>query len=194
MQILNAALLPWLIAEYGIDFASLDNQEFDTEMITHIITKHELGGYTTSTFPAIVEGHDMQRTAFSKCVLRQLSNSFVFMYRNMKPILIYIWLLSDKTANVHRNDLRNSLKKLLCCPREVSDRKKLVAAINLRVPKMSDIVLSRARLPFLESLCVRKGIISEPVLFQGKDDKEAKKSSILGRRNRRGEGIVLDPW
>jgi hypothetical protein len=63
------------------------------------------------------------------------------MYRNMKPILIYIWLLSDKTANVHHNDLRNSLKKLLCRPREVSYCKELVAAINLGVLKMSDIVL-----------------------------------------------------
>jgi hypothetical protein len=78
MQTLNASLLPWLIAEIGIDFASLDNHEAATEMITHIITKHELGGYTTSTFPAIVEGHGMQRTAFSKFVLRQLGNSFVF--------------------------------------------------------------------------------------------------------------------
>ena len=47
MQTLNAALLPWLIAEFGIDFASLDNHEVATEMITHIITKHELGGYTS---------------------------------------------------------------------------------------------------------------------------------------------------
>ena len=98
----------------------------------------------------------------------------------MKPILIYIWLLSGKTANVHSNDLRSSPMKLLCSPREVSDRKELVAAINLGVPKMSDIVLSRARLPFLESLCVEKGIISEPVIFQGKDEMEAKKSSIVG--------------
>ena len=59
MQTLNASLLPWLIAEFGIDFASIDNTEVATEMIAHIIMKHELGGYTKSTFPAIIEGHAM---------------------------------------------------------------------------------------------------------------------------------------
>jgi hypothetical protein len=89
-------------------------------------------------------------------------------------------LLPGKTGNVHRNDLRNFLKKLLCTAREVGDRKEIVAAIDLGVPKMSDIILSRTRLPFLESLCVEKGIISEPVIFQSKADKDAKKTSILG--------------
>ena len=88
--------------------------------------------------------------------------------------------MSGKTTNVHRNDLRNSLKKLLCTPREAGDRKELVAAIDLGVTKMSDIILSRTRLPFLETLCVEKGIISEPVIFQNKDDKETKKTSIVG--------------
>ncbi len=46
---------------------------------------------------------------------------------------------------------------------------------------MSDIILSRARLPFLETLCVAKGIISEPVIFQGKDEKDA--------HNRRSPGL-----
>ena len=102
------------------------------------------------------------------------------MSQNLKPNLIYIWLLSGKTGNVHRNDLRNGLKKLLCSPREASDRKELVAAIDIGVTKMSDIILSRARLPFLETLCVEKGIISEPVIFQGKDEKDTHKSSIVG--------------
>ena len=80
MQTLNNILLPWLIAEYGIDFASLDNTDVASEMISHIIMKHELGGYTKTTFPAIIDGHAMQRTAFSKFVLRQLGISFHFMY------------------------------------------------------------------------------------------------------------------
>ena len=64
MQTLNASLLPWLIAEFGIDFASIDNTEIATEMIAHIIMKHQLGGYTKSTFPAIIDGRAMQQTAF----------------------------------------------------------------------------------------------------------------------------------
>ncbi len=122
----------------------------------------------------------MQQTAFAKFVLRQLGNSIDFMYWNWIHVLILFCFLSGKTSNVHRNDLRNSLKKLLCTPREVGDRKELVVAIDLGVTKMSDIILSRTRLPFLDALCVEKGIISEPVIFQSKDDKETKKSSIVG--------------
>ena len=80
MQTLNGILLPWLIAEYGMDFASLDNTEVATEMISYIIMKHELGGYTKSTFPAIIDGRAMQQTAFTKFVLRQLGKSIHFMY------------------------------------------------------------------------------------------------------------------
>ncbi len=77
--LLNGILLPWLIAEYEIEFASLDNTEVATEMIAHIIMQHELGGYTKSTFPAIIQGHAMQQTAFAKFVLHQLGNIIGFM-------------------------------------------------------------------------------------------------------------------
>ena len=180
MQTLNASLLPWLIAEFGIDFASIDNTEVATEMIAHIVMKHQLGGYTKSTFPAIIDGRAMQQTAFTKFVLRQLGNSIHFMYWSWIHALMLFGFLSGKTTNVHRNDLRNSLKKLLCTPREVGDRKELVAAIDLGVSKMSDVILSRTRLGFLEKLCGERGIISEAVIFQNKDDKETKKTSIVG--------------
>ena len=46
---------------------------------------------------------------------------------------------------------------------------------------MTDIILSRHRLPFLDQLCKDKGIIVEPVIFQTKDNKEKKVTSILGK-------------
>ncbi len=88
--------------------------------------------------------------------------------------------MSGKATIVHRNDLRNSLKKFFCMTREVHDRKELVAANSLGISKMTDIVLSRTRLPYLDELCVEKGLVGEPLIFQGKDDKEAKRISILG--------------
>jgi hypothetical protein len=45
---------------------------------------------------------------------------------------------------------------------------------------MTDIILSHHRLPFLDQLCEDKGIIGEPVIFQTKDNKEHKVTSILG--------------
>jgi hypothetical protein len=99
------------------------------------------------------------------------------MYWNLIQALILFCFLAGKTGNVHRNDLRDSHKKLLCTTREVGDHKELVAAIDLGVTKMSDIILSCT---FLDALCVEKGIISEPVIFQSKDDKDTKKTSIVG--------------
>ena len=66
MQALNATMVPWLIAEYGIDYASWDHVDVATEIITHIITKQQLGGYTSRTFAAVVDGYRVQQTAFTK--------------------------------------------------------------------------------------------------------------------------------
>ncbi len=77
MTSLNATLVPWLIAEYGNDYVRWDNVGVVTEMITHIVTKLQLGGYTLRTFAAAVEGHLVEQTAFTKFVLRQ-ANNFIF--------------------------------------------------------------------------------------------------------------------
>ena len=53
-------------------------------------------------------------------------------------------------------------------------------ANNIGIAKMSDIILSRHRLPFLNQLCEAKGIIGEPVIFQTRENKEKKLSSIVG--------------
>jgi hypothetical protein len=45
---------------------------------------------------------------------------------------------------------------------------------------MTDIILSRRRLPYLNQLCEEKGIIGEPIVFQTRDNKEHKMASILG--------------
>jgi hypothetical protein len=75
--------------EYGIDYASWDHVDVATEMITQIITKQQLGGYTSRTFAAIVDGYRVQQTAFTKFVLRQAGNSvFLFLY-HLKQQLIF---------------------------------------------------------------------------------------------------------
>jgi hypothetical protein len=63
---------------------------------------------------------------------------------------------------------------------EVHDRRELVAANSLGILKMTDIILSRTQLPYLDELCVEKGLVCEPLIFQSRDDKEAKRFSILG--------------
>ena len=45
---------------------------------------------------------------------------------------------------------------------------------------LTDIILSRKRLPYLDRLCDAKGIVGEPVIFQTKEDRDKKKASVLG--------------
>ena len=63
MAALHATLVPWLISEYGIDYQSWDHTDMATEMIAAIVTKLQLGGYTSRTFPAVVDGHRVEQTA-----------------------------------------------------------------------------------------------------------------------------------
>ena len=46
MATLNSIIVPWLIAEFGIDYADWDNQKTATAMIAHVIVTEQLGGYT----------------------------------------------------------------------------------------------------------------------------------------------------
>ncbi len=43
MAAINATLVPWLIAEYGMHFADGDNVETATHMLTHVIISQQLG-------------------------------------------------------------------------------------------------------------------------------------------------------
>ncbi len=45
---------------------------------------------------------------------------------------------------------------------------------------MTDVILSRRRLPYLNQLCEDKGIIGEPIIFQTRDNKQHKMTSFLG--------------
>ena len=56
----------------------------------------------------------------------------------------------------------------------------LVAATGQGISKMTDIILSHKRLPYLNELCEAKGVVGEPVIFQTHEDVKARKISIVG--------------
>ena len=89
-------------------------------------------------------------------------------------------LKSAKANMVHRKDVRKWLIKLLCNPRQQEDRAEIVVAESLDIQDLSDVILSRKRLPYLDKLCEAKGVVGEPVIFQTKEDRDKKKASILG--------------
>jgi hypothetical protein len=51
MKTINADLVPIMIATEGLDFYDRNHTEKAAYYIVNIITTHELGGFTTETFP-----------------------------------------------------------------------------------------------------------------------------------------------
>ncbi len=90
MAILNSNLVPWMIAEFGIDYADWDHQKTATAMIAHIIMQEQLGGYTERTFPAMIDGYHVQQVAFTKMVLQQIGNYYALVFEIILPLIIII--------------------------------------------------------------------------------------------------------
>ena len=62
----------------------------------------------------------------------------------------------------------------------MDDRREIVAALDIGADSMTHVILGRIRNPFIDEMCLNKGLIGEPVIFQDKFDKEAKRASIVG--------------
>jgi hypothetical protein len=88
-----------------------------------------------------------------------------------------------RAHQVHRKDMREQMIALLCKPREIESRRQIVALQSLgsTVASITDIVLSRASLKFLDEYCTELGLGNDPVIFQTEADHKAKKNSILGK-------------
>jgi hypothetical protein len=82
MAAINSAIVPWLIAEYGIYYFDWDNVDTATHMIAQVITSQQLGGYTERTFPEAIDGHRVEQVAFTKLVLRTAGNCSVALFEN----------------------------------------------------------------------------------------------------------------
>ncbi len=62
----------------------------------------------------------------------------------------------------------------------MEDRREIVAALDIGADSMTHVILGRIRNSFIDKMCLNKGLIGEPVIFQDKMDKEAKRTSIVG--------------
>ena len=89
MATLNSIIVPWLIAEFGVDYADWDNQKTATAMIAHVIVTEQLGGYTERTFPAIIDGYRVQQVAFTKTILQQVGNFCDLLIEIILPVISF---------------------------------------------------------------------------------------------------------
>jgi hypothetical protein len=56
----------------------------------------------------------------------------------------------------------------------------MVALRSFGVEDLARLLLSRDTVPFIDAMCVEKGIVVEPVIFQTQGEQKAKKTSIVG--------------
>ncbi len=84
---------------------------------------------------------------------------------------------------VHGKDMREHMIALLCKPHEIESRPQIVALKSLgsTVASITDVVLSRTSLKFLDEYCTELGLGNEHAIFQTEADHKAKKTSILGK-------------
>ena len=91
-------------------------------------------------------------------------------------------VIAARARLVHHQDMRDKMIALLTKPREIESRREIVALTSLNnVASITDVVLSRASLGFLNDYCTSLGLVNKPVVFQTEAEHKAKKTSILGK-------------
>jgi hypothetical protein len=77
-KIINADLVPIMIATEGPDFFDKNKVEKAADHIANIIAEKELGGFTTETLPGVLRGRKVEMTAFTTKVLANISAYHLF--------------------------------------------------------------------------------------------------------------------
>ena len=106
-----------------------------------------------------------------------------FLLGNDDDLFDNCFIPAGRAHQQHRKDMRQQMIALLCKPREIESRRQMVAlqALGSKVTSITDVVLSRASLKFLDDYCTELGLGNDPVIFQTDADHKAKKNSIPGR-------------
>ncbi len=185
MKIINADLVPIMIATEGLDFYDRNHTEKAADYIANIIATHELGRFTTETFPRALRGRKLDMTQVTTKVLTTIGEFHFmhFLFGNDDGLSDNCFFPAGRAHQQHRKDMRQQMIALLCKPREIENRRQIEAlqALGRTVASIADVVLSRASLKFLDDYCTELGLGNGPVIFQTDADHQAKKNSVLGR-------------
>jgi hypothetical protein len=184
-RVINADLVPIMIATEGLDFYDRNHTEKAADYIANIITTHELGGYTRETFPMAIRGRKIELKQFTTNILQTIGEFHFmhFLFGNDDGLSDNCFIPAGRAHQQHRKDMRQQMIALLCKPREIESCRQMVAlqALGSTVTSITNVVLSRASLKFLDYYCTELGLGNDPVIFQTVADHRAKKNSILGR-------------
>ena len=104
--------------------------------------------------------------------------------------------MAGQATVVHRRDMQKAMIDLCCRPRDIEMRAKIVALRSFGVEVLDHALLSCGTVPFINAMCVEKGIVGEPVTFQTQGEQKAKKTSIVGAGATEHEKALpaMDHW
>ena len=74
MKIINAELVPIMIATEGIDFYDKQNAEKSVDNIANIITTKELGEFMAETLPRALRGKKLEMAKFTTKILANIGS------------------------------------------------------------------------------------------------------------------------
>jgi hypothetical protein len=74
MKIINAELVPIMIATEGIDFYDKQNAEKAADHIANIIATKELGEFTAETLPRALRGKKLEMAKFTTKILANIGS------------------------------------------------------------------------------------------------------------------------
>ncbi len=75
-------------------------------------------------------------------------------------------VMSGKATVVHRRDMQKAIIDLCCRPLDIEMRAQMVALRSFGVEGLDHVLLSRNTVPFINAMCVEKGIVGDPAIFQ----------------------------
>jgi len=197
-RIINSDLVPIMIATEGLDFYDRNHTEKAADYIANIITTLELGGFTTDTFPREIRGRKIELTQFTTNILQTIGELHVmhFLFGNDDGLSDNCFIPAGRAHQQHRKDMRQQMIALLCKPREIESRRQMVAlqALGSKVTSITDVVLSRASLKFLDDYCTELGLGNEPVIYQTEGPLSQAKLYSGERPTSCGGCTVVDCW
>jgi hypothetical protein len=98
--------------------------------------------------------------------------------------------MAGKATVVHGRDMQKAMIDLCCRPRGIEMRDQMVALHSFGVEDLAHVLLFHDTVPFINAMCVEKGIVGDPVIFQTQGEQKARKNSIVGTGTTEHEKVL----
>jgi hypothetical protein len=89
--------------------------------------------------------------------------------------------MAGKATVFHRRDMQKAMIDLCCRPRGIEMRDQMVALRSFGVEDSAHVLLSRDTVPFINAICVEKGIVESLLFFRHKESRKQGRPALWGR-------------